>query len=119
MTTQSDTPRQRYEKIRVLCLRYGNLHPDSKEVCHQALNVSKVESISQTLALELDDMYLVYSQQEREAAQLRADRDALAKALRSLEMAASFAFIPDVEERRNIDKALSFSREALAKHGGK
>jgi len=49
----------RYERMRQVCLKYGNRHPDSKEVCHQALNdLRSLPGICYELALLVDDMYL-------------------------------------------------------------
>ena len=47
----------RYEELRQRCIRAGNLHPDSKDVCHQAL-YHVDNSLAYSLAMLLDDMAL-------------------------------------------------------------
>lgn len=68
----------RYEDLRRRCLAYGNLHPESKEVCHQAIQgVRCLDGLSYQFALLLDDVALAFPEisatlthaitQEREA----------------------------------------------------
>lgn len=46
---------ERYESMRRNCLAHGNLHPDSKEVCHQAIAKCN-NTLAYHMALLLDDM---------------------------------------------------------------
>lgn len=54
---------KRYEKARKLCLAVGNLHPDDKAVCFQALSTraAHVDGLTTHLAMLLDDMMLALS----------------------------------------------------------
>lgn len=49
---------KRYEEARQYCLTWANLHPDSKEFCHQSLKRAKVSGMEIYLAGLLDDMAL-------------------------------------------------------------
>lgn len=49
---------ERYENLRQWCLKYGNLHPESTKVCHQALQHTHIDSTAIALAQLLDDMAL-------------------------------------------------------------
>jgi hypothetical protein len=51
-------------------------------------------------------------------ARLIASAPELLAALRKIEMAASFAAIPDAQERRDMDAALETARAAIAKAEG-
>lgn len=56
---------------------------------------------------------------EREAAALRADRDALAAALLRLRYVASTFWNDDAHNISDLDAALNRADKALAAHGGK
>jgi hypothetical protein len=49
---------KRYDELRRRCVRYGGFHPDSENVCYQALQHTRVDSIAVALAALLDDMAL-------------------------------------------------------------
>jgi hypothetical protein len=69
---------KRYEKMRRLCLQYGNLHPDDKSVCHQALKGARgTQYIARNIAELADDMMLALSQLQAENAGLRSIEQAL------------------------------------------
>lgn len=58
---------ERYEGMRVHCLRMANYHPDSREACHQSLcRVPTITNFELHLAGLLDDMALAIRQMEKE-----------------------------------------------------
>lgn len=66
---------ERYETMRQACLRVGHLHPDSKSVCHQALEHARniPDGATHELALLADDLKLFIDQLQAENAALRKE----------------------------------------------
>lgn len=72
----------RYERTRRMCLRYGNRHPDSDAVCHQAITgTHNVDGFAKFLALELDDMKLDTEQLASALLRVMEDAERLTEAL--------------------------------------
>lgn len=58
---------RRYEEVRQYCLQNANLHPDSKETCHQALKFARdVSGLSFSMAGLLDDMAIALNHPQQE-----------------------------------------------------
>lgn len=82
----SETPHpmfERYERVRQLCLRIADLHPESRAACYQALAMGTFSHVEIELASTLDDMMLALTASQSSLAAERREREEIISALRN------------------------------------